>query len=43
MKKLPIAITTFEKIRDKSQNYLYVDKTGIAGQLIEKGQYYFLE
>ncbi len=42
MKKLPLAITTFEKIRDLSQNYLYVDKTAIAGQLIERGEYYFL-
>lgn len=42
MKKLPIAITTFEKIRDKSQNYLYVDKTPIALRLAERGEYYFL-
>ncbi len=41
-KKLPLAITTFEKIRDKSQNYLYVDKTDFAYQLIDKGEYYFL-
>jgi Predicted AAA-ATPase/PD-(D/E)XK nuclease superfamily len=42
MKKLPLAITTFEKIRDKQQNYLYIDKTDIAYQLINKGEYYFL-
>jgi hypothetical protein len=42
MKKLPLAITTFEKIRDKSQNYLYIDKTGFAYQLIDRGEYYFL-
>jgi len=42
MKKLPIAITTFADIRDKAQNYLYVDKTGIAKQLIDQGKYYFL-
>ena len=42
MKKLPLAITTFEKIRDKEKNYLYVDKTSIAQQLIESGEYYFL-
>ena len=42
MKKLPLAITTFAKIRDKSQNYLYVDKTEFACQLIDKGEYYFL-
>ncbi|MCK5663221.1 MAG: AAA family ATPase, partial [Thiotrichaceae bacterium] len=42
MKKLPLAITTFSDIRDKAQNYLYVDKTEIAWQLIERGKYYFL-
>jgi len=42
MKKLPLAITTFEKIRDKQKNYLYVDKTEIASQLIDRGEYYFL-
>ncbi|RLD60217.1 MAG: hypothetical protein DRI95_15920, partial [Bacteroidetes bacterium] len=42
MKKLPLAITTFEKIRDKQQNYLYIDKTEIAYQLINRGEYYFL-
>jgi len=42
MKKLPLAITTFEKIRNKQENYLYVDKTEIAYQLINRGEYYFL-
>jgi hypothetical protein len=42
MKKLPLAITTFADIRDKSENYLYVDKTEIAYQLIDRGRYYFL-
>ena len=42
MKKLPLAITTFEKIRDSTKNYLYVDKTAIAYQLINNGEYYFL-
>jgi len=42
MKKLPLAITTFADIRDKKQNYLYIDKTEIAWQLIDRGKYYFL-
>jgi len=42
MKKLPLAITTFEKIRDKQQDYIYIDKTDIAYQLINRGEYYFL-
>ncbi len=42
MKKLPLSITTFAKIRDKKENYLYVDKTDIALRLIESGTYYFL-
>jgi len=40
MKKLPIGIQTFEKIR--TGNYVYVDKTAIALELIQKGEYYFL-
>jgi len=40
MKKLPIGIQTFSKIRE--DNYLYVDKTAIALNLIENGTYYFL-
>ncbi|MDQ7084019.1 MAG: AAA family ATPase [Sulfurovum sp.] len=42
MKKLPIGIQTFKKIRDKQENYLYVDKTDIALQLIENNSYIFL-
>jgi len=38
--KLPIGIHTFHKIRQG--NYLYVDKTAIALDLIENGEYYFL-
>lgn len=40
MKKLPIGIQTFEKIR--KDNYIYIDKTDKALDLIEKGEYYFL-
>jgi len=41
MKKLPIGIQTFEKLR--TDNYVYVDKTNIAHDLIENGGgYYFL-
>lgn len=39
-KKLPIGIQTFAKIREA--NYYYVDKTGIAVDLIESGTHYFL-
>jgi hypothetical protein len=39
-RKLPIAIQTFAKIREA--DYYYVDKTGIALQLIEQGNCYFL-
>ncbi len=40
MQKLPIGITTFNKIiRD---NYSYVDKTGSIAQLVGGGSYYFL-
>ncbi|MBF0430357.1 MAG: ATP-binding protein [Fibrobacteria bacterium] len=42
MKKLPIGIATFSKIRDTDENYAYVDKTDIANHLIENGSYYFL-
>ena len=41
MKKLPIGIQTFEKIRTKD-DYVYVDKTEIIQQLIKNGGYYFL-
>jgi len=40
MKKLPIGIQTFSKIREG--DYLYIDKTGIALSLIDKYQYVFL-
>ncbi len=42
MKKLPIGIQTFHEIRDKEKNYIYIDKTDLAHQLIDKGKYYFL-
>ncbi|MDR1491164.1 MAG: ATP-binding protein [Planctomycetaceae bacterium] len=40
MKKLPIGIQTFEKIRE--EGYLYVDKTKYLLELIENGAVYFL-
>ena len=40
MKKLPIGIQTFEKII--KEDYLYIDKTDIALQLIESYSYAFL-
>ena len=40
LKKLPIGIQTFSKIRE--DDFVYVDKTGIAYDLIEKYQYVFL-
>jgi len=40
MKKLPIGISTLNKIR--KDNYIYIDKTHLALELIETGQYYFL-
>ena len=39
-RKLPIGIQTFREIRE--ENYYYVDKTGLALDLIETGKYYFL-
>lgn len=39
-KKLPIGIQTFREIRE--EGYYYVDKTGIAAQLLDEGKYYFL-
>jgi hypothetical protein len=42
MKNLPIGIQTFHEIRDKNKNYIYIDKTNLAHQLIDKGKYYFL-
>jgi Holliday junction resolvase-like predicted endonuclease len=40
MKKLPIGIQTFSEIIE--EQLVYVDKTGIAVDLIEAGKYYFL-
>jgi len=40
MKKLPIGISTLKTIIE--ENYTYVDKTKIALELINSGQYYFL-
>ena len=40
MKKLPIGIQTFSEIIE--EQYLYVDKTGLAVDLVESGKYYFL-
>ncbi|MEO1954359.1 MAG: AAA family ATPase [Campylobacterales bacterium] len=42
LKKLPLGVTTFKDIRDKKENYLYIDKTDIAFDLIDNGKYYFL-
>lgn len=39
-KKLPIGIQTFSKLRN--ENCYYADKSGIAVDLAERGQYYFL-
>jgi len=40
MKKLPIGIQTFSEIR--TGDYVYIDKTKIALNLIDNGKYYFL-
>ena len=40
MKRLPIGIQTLSKIIER--NYIYVDKTKIAYDLIQGGEYYFL-
>ena len=42
MKKLPIGIQTFAKLRDPEENYVYVDKTEVLLQLVESGGYFFL-
>jgi len=42
MKNLPIGIQTFQKIKDKKENYLYIDKTDLALKLINSSGYYFL-
>jgi len=40
MKKLPIGIQTFSEIIE--EQYTYVDKTGMAVDLVQSGKYYFL-
>lgn len=40
LKKLPIGISTLKEIIE--DNYIYIDKTKIALDLIENGKYYFL-
>ncbi|MBF0390567.1 MAG: ATP-binding protein [Desulfamplus sp.] len=40
MKKLPLGIQNFDKLR--KDNYLYIDKTEHALKLIDEGTYYFL-
>ena len=40
IKKLPIGIQTFAKIRQG--NYCYVDKTPLISQLVDQGEFYFL-
>ena len=40
MKKLPVGIQTFSEIIN--ENYLYIDKTGIAYSLIDRFKYVFL-
>lgn len=40
LKKLPIGIQTFSKIRE--DDYIYIDKTGIAYDMLDKYQYVFL-
>ncbi len=40
MKKLPIGIQTFSEIVEN--NYIHVDKTGIAADLIDRYKYVFL-
>lgn len=40
MRKLPIGIQTFEKLRE--ENYLYVDKTAMIYQVVSTSVPYFL-
>ncbi|WP_119396471.1 ATP-binding protein [Salinibius halmophilus] len=40
MKKLPIAVSSFEVMR--SADYYYVDKTKLLGELNDQGRYFFL-
>ncbi len=41
-KKLPIGKSTFRDIRDPKENYVYIDKTAIAYEMVMSGTYYFL-
>ena len=40
IKKLPIGLQTFSKLRE--DNYYYVDKTPLIAQLVHESEYYFL-
>jgi hypothetical protein len=40
MRKYPIGIQTFRKVRE--EGFLYIDKTQLIHQLISTGNYYFL-
>ena len=42
MKKLPIGVQTFSKLRDPEHNYIYIDKTDVLLRLVQSGEYFFL-
>ena len=42
MKKLPIGIQTFENIRSKTENFIYVDKTDFVYEIAQNTGSYFL-
>ncbi len=42
MKRLPIGIQTFSKLRDPEEDFVYVDKTPYILELVKSGQYFFL-
>ena len=42
MKRLPIGIQTFAKLRDPAEQYVYVDKIENLLNLISSGEYFFL-
>ncbi|MBF0390794.1 MAG: AAA family ATPase, partial [Desulfamplus sp.] len=42
MKKLPIGIQSFKKIRQTLEEFYYVDKTMFIEHLLKGGGYYFL-
>ena len=42
MKRLPIGIQTFAKLRDPEEAFIYVDKTPHILELVENGHYFFL-